>query len=75
MTTQIVAHQAPLSIEFSRQDYWNGLPFLLLDELPNPGIEPVSSVSPELAGRFFTSSATREAATILFLGDLPRFSI
>ena len=36
------AHQAPLSIEFSRQEYWSGLPFLPAGDLPNPGTEPGS---------------------------------
>ena len=35
-----VAHQAPLSMQFPRQEYWNGLPFLSPGDLPNPGIEP-----------------------------------
>jgi len=39
----IVAHQVPLSVEYSRQEYWNGLPFLSPRDLPNPGIEPGSS--------------------------------
>ena len=34
------AHQAPLSMGFSRQEYWSGLPFLSPGDLPNPGIEP-----------------------------------
>ena len=50
--THCKAHQAPLSMGFSRQEYWNGLPFPSLGDLPNPGIEPVS---PALAGRFFTT--------------------
>ena len=37
-----VAHQAPLSMGFSRQEYWSGLPFPFLGDLPDPGIEPVS---------------------------------
>ena len=37
-----VAHQATLSMEFSRQEYWSGLPFPTLGDLPNPGIEPGS---------------------------------
>ena len=37
-----VAHQAPLSVEFSRQVYWSGLPFPSPGDLPNPGIEPRS---------------------------------
>ena len=35
-----IARQAPLSMEFSRQEYWSGLPFLSPGDLPNPGIEP-----------------------------------
>ena len=46
---------------FSRQEYWNGLPCLPPGNLPNPGIEPMCLISPELAGRFFTTSATWEA--------------
>ena len=37
-----VAHQAPLSVEFFRQEYWSELPFSLPGDLPNPGIEPGS---------------------------------
>ena len=50
-----VAHQAPLSMEFCRQEYWSGLPFPTPEDLPNPGIEPTSLASPVLAGGFFTS--------------------
>ena len=46
-----VTHQAPLSLEFSRQEYWNGVPFSPPGDLPNPGTEPES---PVLAGGFFT---------------------
>ena len=49
------ALQAPLSMGFSRQEYWSGLPFLSPGDLPEPGIEPVSFVSPALASEFFTS--------------------
>ena len=51
-TPSNVAHQAPLSMGFPRQEYWNGLPFLSPRDLPDPGIEPGS---PALAGGFFTS--------------------
>ena len=44
--------QAPLSVEVSGQEYWNGLPFPIPGDLPNPGIEPVSLVSAALAGVF-----------------------
>ena len=47
-----VAHQAPLSMEFPRQEYWSELPFSSPGYLPEPGIEPMF---PALAGRFFTS--------------------
>ena len=50
--------QAPLSMGFSGQEYWSVLPFPSPGDLPAPGIEPVIPASPELAGRFFTSSAT-----------------
>ena len=42
MTPWTVAHQAPLSMGFSRQEYWSGLPFPSPGDLPNPGIEPGS---------------------------------
>ena len=45
-----VAHQASLSMRFSRQEYWSGLPFSSPGDLPNPGIEPVSLASPALTG-------------------------
>ena len=51
-TPWTVALQAPLSMEFSRQDYWSGLPFPSPGDLPDPGIKPVS---PALADRFFTT--------------------
>ena len=50
---QTVAHQAPLSMGFSRQEYQNGLPSSTPGDLPDPGIKPVSLASPALAGRFF----------------------
>ena len=52
--------QALLSMEFSRQEYWSGLPCPSPGDLPNPGIEPASFMS--LAGGFFTSSTTWEAS-------------
>ena len=56
-----VAHQAPLSMEFSMQEYWSGLPCPPPGDLPNPEIEPESLPFPALASRFFTNSATWEA--------------
>ena len=51
-----IAQQAPLSMEFSRQEYWSGLLCSSPGDLPNPGIEPVSLVSPALADGFFTTA-------------------
>ena len=70
------APQAPLSMGFSRQEYWSGLPQSLPGDLPEPGIEPVSPMSPALAGRFFTTSATWEAPqeSLLLLLLLSHFS-
>ena len=51
-----VTHQAPLSMEFSRQGYWSRLPFPSPWDLPNPGIEPAS---PALAGGFFTTISAK----------------
>ena len=53
-TPWTVARQTPLSMEFSRQEYWNGLSFPSLGDLPNTGIKPTS---PALAGRFFTTES------------------
>ena len=50
-----VAHQFPLSMEFSRQEYQSGLPFPFSGDLLGPGIKPVSLVSSALAGRFYTA--------------------
>ena len=60
-TLWTVACQAPLSMGFSRQEYWSGLPCPPPGDLPDPGIEPRSLTSPPLAGGFFTTAATWEA--------------
>ena len=60
-----VAQQPPLSMGFSRQDYWSGLPLPPPGGLPDPGIEPTCVTSPAPAGCFFTISATWEAPTTL----------
>ena len=56
-----MARQAPLSMGFSRQEYWSGLPFPPPGHLPNPGIKPASLPSAALAGGFLITSATWEA--------------
>ena len=53
--------QAPLSMRFSRQEYWSELPCLPPGDLPEPGINPASLMSPALAGEFFTTRTTWEA--------------
>ena len=52
VTPLTVAYQTPLSLGFSRQEYWRGLPFPPPGYLPDPGIKPIS---PTLASRFFTT--------------------
>ena len=59
-----IAQQAHLSMRFSRQEHWSGLPFSFPGDLPNTGIEARSLVSPALAVGFFTISATWEAPKI-----------
>ena len=57
-TPTTIACQAPLSMEFSRQEYWNGLPFPSSEDLPDPGIE---SGSPELQADFLPSEPPEKA--------------
>ena len=54
-TPWTIACQTPLFVEFSRQEYWRGLPFPTPGDLPDPGPEPTSVVSPVLTGRLFTT--------------------
>ena len=61
VTPWTIAHQAPLSMGFSRQEYWSWLPFPTLGDLSNARIEPATLICPTLAGRFFTTSANWEA--------------
>ena len=62
VTLWTVACQMPLSMGFSRQEYWSGLSFPLPGDLPDPGIKPTSLMSPALAGGFFATSTTWEAS-------------
>ena len=68
VTPGAVARQAPLSVEFSKQEYWSGFPCPPPGDLPDPGMEPASLMSPALAGRFFPISATH-------LGSSPQVPI
>ena len=54
-------HLSLLSMEFSRQEHWNGLPFPPLGHLSHPGIKPLSLASPAMTGRFFTTEPPLEA--------------
>ena len=56
-TQRTVAHQAPLSMGFSRQECWSGLPFPPSEDVPDPGMKGASSACPARAGRFFTTCA------------------
>ena len=67
VTLWAIGPQAPLSIRFSRQENWSGLPCPSPGDLPDPGIEPATLRSPELAGRYFTTSATWEAQRTFIL--------
>ena len=60
-----VAHQAPLSMGFPRHEYWSGLPFPPSGNLPDPGIEPASPVSPASASEFFTTELSGKPICIL----------
>ena len=65
-TLWTVAHQAPLSMGFYRQEYWSGLP------CPPPVIKPTSLLSPALAGRFFTAQQQKDNPTLKWPKDLNR---
>ena len=64
VTPWTVAHQAPLYMEFSKQEYWSGMPFCFPGDLPDPGIElwfPTLQAVSCVVGRFLTNWAIREA--------------
>ena len=71
VTLWTVAFQAPLSMGFSKQEHWSGLPCPPPGDLPNPGMEPPSLMSPALADRFFTTTVTWEA--LLLCNVLQKF--
>ena len=66
-TPQTVAHQAPLSMGFSRREYWSRLPFPSPGEVPDQGWN--SGLSPAFAGRFFTTEPPGKA----LMGELMRY--
>ena len=76
VTPSTVLCQAPLSVEFSRQEHWSGVPFPAAGDLPHPGIKPKSPVSPAVAGRFFTPEpAGKPFAQAPCLLPIPRLCI
>ena len=64
VTPWTTAHQAPLPLEFSMQEYWSGVLFHPPEDLPNTDIRPMSLVSPALAGGFFTTSASFQFGSV-----------
>ena len=70
-TPWTVTLQAPLSVEFSRQEYWSGLPFPSPGDLPDPGMEPMSSA---LAGEFFTTEPPGKSFSSNYLTPLWKIS-
>ena len=64
-TPRTVAHHAPLSMGFSRQENWSGLPCPPLVDLPEPGIEPMSLMFPALTSGFFNTSAIWEVPYLI----------
>ena len=69
VTPWTVVRQAPLSMGFSRQEYWSGLPLSPPGDLPDPGIKPISA-SPALAGRFFTTASPGKPVIVLNATEL-----
>ena len=72
VTPWTVALQAFLSMEFSRQEYWNGLSFLKPGDLTDPGIKSTSLVSPALAGRLFTTESSGKPYLVLKISYIIR---
>ena len=68
-TPWTVAHQASLSVGFSRQEYWSGLPFPSPGDLPDPGIKTPSPVPPALAGRFFTTEPPGNITSVEWISE------
>ena len=73
VTPQTIACQAPLSLTFSRQEYWSGLPYPPPRDLPHSGIKPMALMPPSLAGGFFTTGHLgRPLLLLLSLLKLPK---
>ena len=74
-TPWTAAHQVPLSVELFRQEYWSGLSFPTPGDLPDPGVRPMSLMSPALADRLVTTSATWEVPVIYRLNCVHRLCV
>ena len=70
MIPQTVACQAPLSMEFFRQEYWSVLPCSSLGDFPDPGIEPRSPALPEVSLRFELPGGSLLLELLLYFGGL-----
>ena len=70
-----LAYRAPPSTGFSRQEHWRGLSCPPLGDLPDPGIEPTSLMSPALAGGFFTTRSPWEAHICMYYSFSSSFPI
>ena len=71
MTPRTIAHQTPLSIGFSRQECWNGVPCPPPGDLPEPGIELASLTSPVLVGGFLKAQLVKDSCNAGDLGSIP----
>ena len=67
VTPWTVAYQAPLSMEFSRQEFCSGLPFPPAGDLRDPGVEAASPMSPALSGGFFTTEPQGSLSLVITL--------
>ena len=76
-TLETVAHQAPLSMGFSRQEYWSGLPCCPPEDLPDPGIKLPFLTSPAFADRLFTTTSPWVAHLVTFywMPDIVNFTM
>ena len=72
-TPGTISLQAPLSMQYSRPEYWSGLPVPTPGDLLDPELEPTSLESPSLAGGFFTMSWSRNRAELQWLSGSPCF--
>ena len=70
-----IARQAPLSMGFSRHEYWSGVPFPPPGDLPDPGVKPASLMSLALEGGFFTTNAIWEASNFYLEGKYEHSAI